>query len=177
MENKKKLAAIDITLVAMMIAIIEVSKIVLMGIPNVETVSFWIIMFTVYYKRKMFFVLPAFILIEGIIFGFGIWWIMYIYSWPLLSFIAWIFRKNKSAVMWAVISGIFGLLYGLLCSIPYFFIGLADGGIAGGISSSITWWIAGIPYDLIHGVANFAIMIIFYHPIIKVMNSVDKWIR
>ena len=36
----------DITLIGMMIAIIEVCKVTMMGIPNVELTSFWVIMFT-----------------------------------------------------------------------------------------------------------------------------------
>lgn len=175
-NTKRKIKAIDIAMIGMMIAVLEVLKIALMHIPNVEVVTFLIIIFTIYFGRKMFYVIPAFVLIEGIIFGFGIWWVMYIYIWPLIAITAWIFRKNESPFFWAIVSGLYGLLYGFFCSIPYFVIGAVDGGMAGGISSAITWWIAGIPYDLIHGVSNFIIMIIFFRPMKMVMNKICRMI-
>lgn len=60
-----------------------------------------------------------------------------------------------------MVSGIFGFLFGLLCAIPYIFIS--------GIPGAFAWWVQGIPFDLIHGVANFAIMLVLYHPIQFVM--------
>lgn len=36
------------------------------------------------------------------------------------------------------------------------------------------WWIAGIPFDIIHGAANFVIMLLLYKPVRKVMLSADK---
>lgn len=175
-ESKKKITVKDIVLIGMMIAVLEVSKLMLniIPIPNVELVTFWIIMFTLFFRNKMIFVIPVFVLIEGVLFGFGIWWVMYLYMWPFLALIAWIFSKKDSAIIWAIISGLYGLSYGFFCSIPYFVIGAADGGLMGGISSAITWWITGIPYDIIHGVANFIIMIVLYRPIKSVMDKVCR---
>ena len=142
MEKNKKLTTKDVAFIGMAIAIIEVCKIALQGIPNVETTTFWIMMFTMVLGGKMLFVIPAFILIEGCIYGFGLWWVMYIYAWPLLAFIAWLIRKNDSVLLYSIISALFGLFFGALCSIPYFFIG--------GFAMMFNWWIAGIPFDISH---------------------------
>lgn len=77
-----KNTTLDITMIGMAIALIEVCKAALMGLPNIELTSFWIIMFTLFFGNRILFVIPAFILIEGCMFGFGIWWIMYLYIWP-----------------------------------------------------------------------------------------------
>ena len=63
-QSKGKLAALDITFIALMVAIIEVCKVTLSNIPNVELTSFWIIMFTLYFGKRIFYVIPVFILIE-----------------------------------------------------------------------------------------------------------------
>ena len=76
-RNSSKLTTKDITTIAMMVAIIEACKVALAGIPNVELTSFWIILFTIYFKKRILFVIPVFILIEGAMYGFGLWWIMY----------------------------------------------------------------------------------------------------
>ena len=160
-----KLAAKDIVRVAMMIAIIEVCKVFMMNIPNIELTTFWIIMFTLAFGKSILYVIPAFILIEGTMFGFGIWWIMYLYLWPILAIVTWSFRKMDSVWTWATVSGIFGLLFGFFGAIPYI--------VTSGIYGAFSWWIAGIPWDIVHGIGNFTIMLVLYHPIKHVMNKVN----
>lgn len=157
-----KLKVKDIVMIGMMVAMLEAGKAALMVIPNVEVVSFLIILFTLFFGKKIIYVLSAFVLIEGVVFGFGMWWIMYLYAWPILALVTWLFRKQESAWVFSVISGVFGLLFGALCSIPYFFVG--------GWHMGISWWIAGIPYDLIHGVSNFIICMVLFVPMRKIMS-------
>lgn len=163
----------DIAMIGMAIALIEVCKAAMMGLPNIELTSFWIIMFTIFFGRKILFVIPAFILIEGCMFGFGIWWVMYLYAWPLLALLVWIFRKQEHVLFWAVLSGIFGLFFGALCAVPYVINGFFSGGIRSGLYAGFTWWVAGIPYDLLHCAGNFVLMLVLYYPV----KSVFKYVK
>ena len=52
MENSLKLTAKDITLVGLMVAIIEVCKVLMKDLPNIELTTFWIIMFTLYFGKS-----------------------------------------------------------------------------------------------------------------------------
>lgn len=176
MENKNafKLTAFDIALIGIMIAVIEVCKFALAGLPNIELTSFWLIMFTLYFGKRIYFVVPALIIIEGAVFGFGLWWIMYLYAWPLLVLITTAFKKSNSATTFALISGIFGLCFGLLCSIPYVFINSTGGDLINGFRAARAWWIAGIPWDLVHGAGNFVLMLVLYKPMTKLMLRVSK---
>lgn len=174
-ENSKgPISMRDIALIGMMIAIIEVSKQALIFLPNVELVTFWIVMFTLFLGGKTLYAVFGFVLIEGFLYGINTWWIMYLYIWPLLVGITWLLRKNKSVFLWSVISGIFGLLFGAACSIPYIFIGAVDGGIASGLYMAFTWWIAGIPWDLVHGVSNFILMLTLHYPMRRLMEVLKK---
>ena len=65
---------------------------------------------------------------------------------------------------YAILSGAFGLSFGFLCSLYT----LAVGGIA----QQITWWIAGIPYDIIHGIGNFFICLALFHPVMTILKKV-----
>lgn len=165
-KNSLKLTARDITLIGLMVAIIEVCKVVMKDLPNIELTTFWVIMFTLYFGRRILFVIPTFVLIEGMMFGFGMWWIMYLYLWPLLALAAWSFRKTNSVWVWAVIAGMFGLLFGLFGAVPYVF--------TSGPYAAFAWWVQGIPWDITHGIANFVLMFILYHPIRHVMNQVNN---
>ena len=170
-ESKLKIGIKDITLIGMMVAVIEVCKAALSFLPNIELTTFWLILFTLYFGRKILFVVPVFILIEGCIYGFGLWWVMYLYVWPLLIFLVWIFRKQESMVFYSILSAMFGFLFGFFCAIPYVVIGAADGGIRNGLYAGFTWWVAGIPWDIAHGIGNFVLMMVLYKPVQMLMNK------
>lgn len=165
-QNNSKLTIKDITIMALMVAIIEVCKVALAQIPNVELTSFWIIMFTLFFGKRIFYVIPVFILIEGAMYGFGLWWIMYLYAWPLLAVVTLLLRKMKGTWEWSMVSCLFGLSFGLLCAIPYIF--------TSGIYGAFTWWIGGIPFDLIHGISNFVIMLVLHQPMKIVMAKMSR---
>jgi len=164
LKENKKLTTRDIAFIGMAVAVIEACKVVMQGLPNIEVTTFFVMMFTLVLGRKMLFVVPAFTLIEGCLFGFGIWWVMYLYAWPVLALVTWFVRKTDSVMIYSLIAGFFGLFFGALCSLPYFFIG--------GFSMMFNWWIAGIPFDLIHGVSNFLIMLLLYKPVRRVMDRI-----
>ena len=165
-KQSKGLTARDITIMALMVAIIEVSKVALAQVPNVELTSFWIIMFTLYFGPRIFYVIPVFILIEGLMYGFGLWWIMYLYAWPMLALVVLLLWKLNTAWDWSFVSGLFGLMFGFLCAIPYIF--------TSGLAGAVAWWVAGIPWDLVHGIANFAIMLVLYKPMKLVMAKMQN---
>lgn len=171
MKTGNRTTVFDITLVALMVAIIEVFKFVMMGLPNIELTSFWLILFSKNFGKKVYFVVPVFVLLEGIIFGFNLWWISYLYIWPLLVLITRIFRNNDSATLWAVISAVFGLSFGALCAIPYFFTGTD---FRSGLILTFNWWVAGIPWDIVHCVGNFILMLLLYKPLSNVMTKLKN---
>lgn len=174
MNNTKnlKISIKDICLIGIMVAVIEVCKAAMTFLPNIELTTFWLILFTLYFGKKVAFVVPVFILIEGCIYGFGSWWIMYLYTWPLLVLVVWICRRQESVWFWSVLSAVFGLLFGLFCAIPYFVLGTWDGGIRGGLYAGFTWWVAGIPWDIVHGISNFVLMLVLYKPVCMIMKRV-----
>lgn len=157
-----KLNVKNVALLGVMIAILEVAKNVLAFLPNVELVSLLIILYALYLGKRVFLVVPAFVLIEGCIYGFGLWWIMYLYTWPLLAVLAMLFKKQDSVWFWSILSGVFGLFYGALSAIPYLFLG--------GFQTAFSWWIAGIPFDIIHCVSNFVLCLILFKPLRNVMR-------
>lgn len=173
-----KVAIKDITLIAMLVAIIEVCKVALSFLPNIELTTFWLIIFTIYFGRKIVFVVPVFIVIEGAIYGIHLWWIMYLFAWPLLVFICYMFKSCKSVWFWSIFSGTFGLFFGALCTIPHIIVGAFSSGLSTGIRLGIAWWIAGIPWDIVHCIGNFIIMLVLYEPIsyiikkLKVVNNI-----
>ena len=166
----RRTAARDAATVGLMVAVIEACKFTMQALPNIEMTSFLVILFTLCYPRLTLYAIPVFTLIEGLLYGFGLWWVMYLYAWPLLTLVTRAFSRSDSAFFWAIVSGLFGLLFGLLCAVPYFFVGFVSGGFAQGFTQMFAWWVAGIPFDLIHGVSNFALMLALYRPISSLLK-------
>lgn len=176
MEGKKrglKITVRDMALIGVMTAVMVVCKEVLSFLPNIELVSFWVILFTLFFGRKVLFVILVFDLIEGFLYGMGPWWIMYLYAWPLLALIAYRNRRQSSVWFWSILSGFFGLFFGLLCAIPYGVLGFIDGGLRGGLSAGFTWWVAGIRWDILHCVGNFALMLALFCPVKGAMGRMQ----
>lgn len=170
-SRRTSLSVRDICLIGIMTAVIEVCKAALSILPNIELTTFWLILFTLYFGRKSAFVVPVFILLEGLIYGFGLWWVMYLYLWPALVLFTWIFRRQKSVWFWSAFSAVFGFCFGLLGSIPYAAAGAVGGSLKAGLSAAFSWWVAGIPWDIIHGTGNFILMLVLYHPVRCVMEK------
>ena len=167
--SSSRLPVRDMALIGLMVALIEVCKLTMSALPNIELTTFWVILFTLYFGKKIYFVIPVFIFLEGLIYGFGFWWLMYLFAWPLLAFLTQKLQEHSSVMTWSVLAGIFGLSFGLLCSLPYFLIA-TTGTLAVRLQITFAWWVAGIPWDIVHGLSNFIIMSQLYRPLKNIME-------
>ena len=149
----------------MAVALIESCKVALSFLPNIELTSFWLIMFALSMGWKTFIIIPVFIAIEASLYGPHVWIIMYLYVWPILVAMTLVFRKNRSALFWALLSGFFGLAFGLLCTPAQVIFFTKPQTIEKALKAGFTWWVAGIPFDVAHCIGNFALMLVLYHPI------------
>ena len=77
-----------------------------------------------------------------------------------------LFRKSRSRLFWSAVAGVHGLLFGALCSIPYF--------ITGGWAGGFAYWVAGIPFDLIHCVSNVVLTAVLLMPLYNLCQKLLK---
>ncbi len=162
---KKIFSIKDIAYIGMAVALIESCKVALSFLPNIELTSFWLIMFALFMGWKAFIIIPVFIAIEASLYGPHVWIIMYLYVWPILVAMTLVFRKNRSALFWALLSGFFGLAFGLLCTPAQVIFFTKPQTIEKALKAGFTWWVAGIPFDVAHCIGNFSLMLVLYHPI------------
>lgn len=172
--QKNKLTIRDIAIMGVMVATMTSFKYAMSMLPNIEPVSLLIILYTLFLGPKVIYAIVVFVIIEGLLYGFGTWWICYLYSWPLLSLLAWGLGKKVTDIktrVWAfsILSGFFGLFFGTLCSLPYF--------VIGNFTLGFSYFISGIPYDIIHCVGNFSICLALFYPLHTTLNKISKFIR
>lgn len=144
-------------------AVLLIGQMGMSFLPNIEPITCLIIIYTLIYKKRVFPMIYTFVILEGLVFGFGIWWVSYLYIWSILAGLTMLFRKNQSVVIWAVLAGSYGLLFGALCAIPYL--------ISGGPAAAFSYWVSGIPYDMIHCVGNIVITLVIFQPVYQVLKK------
>ena len=64
--------------------------------------------------------------------------------------------RERSPLFWAAACGAFGLSFGALCALPY---------LAGGPWAALSYWVAGIPFDLLHCGGNFCLTLALERPL------------
>lgn len=158
-----KLSLREMCFLALMGALMLASQVAMAALPNIHIVALLIIITALCFSWRALFSVAVFVLLEGLIYGFGIWWISYLYTWPLLVPIVILLRRNDSALFWAVITGAHGLLFGAMTAIPYLFIG--------GWQAAVSYWISGIPFDLLHCAGNFVVTLILLNPLLKLTRK------
>lgn len=154
-----------ITRIAFLSAILYVSKVVLEFLPNVELISLLVILFTLVYGKEVFLVIAVFNLFEFIQWGLGTWWVSYLYAWPLLGLITLLLKNliKEEFLVWSIVSGIFGLIFGSLFALVYIPIDRAY---------ALSYWISGLPWDVWHAVWNFVLMMILGKPVYFLLKKI-----
>ena len=145
------------------------SKQAMSGIPNVEPVTLLIILFALELPRETPGAVTVFLVLQGVLYGFGLWWAMYLYVWYLLAVLAWLLRRMDNAFGWAVFSGAYGLCFGGLCAAVYL--------VAKTPAFALSWWLSGLSYDVMHGAGNFVIMLLLYRPLRTALQTAKRQIR
>ena len=148
-------------------ALLFAAKAALASLPNINLNAVLIILTTVFFGWRALYSVGVYVMLEGLIFGgngYMLWWFGYLYTWPLLVCVCMAFRRNDSALIWAVIAAVFGLVFGPLMYLEYF-------AINGGWEMFFTMWVSGTPYDLAHCAGNFVFTRVLSRPLCRVMEK------
>lgn len=158
------------TRIALLSAILYVSKVALEFLPNVELVSLLVILYTLVFGRETFLIVTVFNFFELIQWGFGTWWVSYLYVWPLLCFITLLLKKlvKEEFIIWSIVSGVFGLIFGSLFAVVYLFVDP---------SYALAYWISGLPWDVWHAASNFLLMLVLGKPLYLVLNKMKTSVQ
>lgn len=145
------------------------AKLVMAGLPNIEPVSLFVMLFAVTFGRKALFPIYIYVLLELILYGFGPWNLGYLYVWALLAAAAWRLRAMTSPLGWGLLAAVFGLLFGLLFTPIYLAVG--------GVGAAVAWWVSGLYFDLLHCAGNFVIALALFNPLRKLLDRLYGQLR
>ena len=144
-------------------ALLLVLKETLAVLPG-EPVTPLILLYTLEFPAATPWAIGVFVVLQFVLYGFGLWSWMYLYIWFVLCALAYRLRGMDSAPGWAVAAGLYGLAFGALCAPVYLF--------TSGPGGALAWWIAGLPTDIVHCLGNFVITLLAYRPLRRALHAV-----
>ena len=74
----------EITIFAMLGAVMYASKLLMEVAPNIHLLGVFTIAFTVVYRKKALYPIYIYVILNGIFCGFAAWWVPYLYVWTVL---------------------------------------------------------------------------------------------
>jgi len=152
-----KLSLRQIALFGVLAALTFGAKVAMSGLPNIEPVSLMVMLFAVVFGWKGLYPVYLYVLMEILLYGINLWNINYLYIWTLLFALALLMHRLKNPLWWALLSGSFGMAFGLLCTPVYM--------VIGGFDYGIRWWLSGIAFDVPHAIGNFVIALVLFAPL------------
>ena len=166
--QKNKLSVRELVVFAVLGSIMFLTTFALQALPNIHLLAMFIAAFTLTYRARALIPLYVFILLDGVFYGFALWWLPYLYiwlpSWGAMMLAGRLRLPRKVQVpLYMVLCGLHGLSFGTLYApAQALMFGLSFQGM-------ITWIIAGLPMDLMHGIGDFAsaVLVLPLHELLK----------
>lgn len=163
-----KLKVKEIALFSILGTVLFISKVIMEALPNVHLLGTLIVAFTIVFRLKALIPIYIYVFLNGFYAGFAPWWIPYLYVWAVLSFITLLIPRKippkYSWLLYILVCGAHGFLFGTLYApAQALMYGLNFEGM-------IAWIIAGIPFDITHGLSNIICGVL----IMPIVNALKK---
>ena len=170
-----KLTLKEAVIFGMLGAVMYASKLLTELLPNIHLIGVFIVAITVVYRKKALYPIYVFVALTGLLNGFNMWWIPYLYTWAVLWGAVMLLPKKlppkATPIIYAIVCSLHGFLYGTIYApAQALMFGLDFKGM-------IAWIVAGLPYDAIHGVSNFIGGLILIVPLTSILKIAEKTAR
>ena len=161
----------EIVIFGMLGALMYTSKLIMEAFPNIHLLGVFVIAITVVYRQKALYPIYLYVFLNGLFAGFNMWWIPYLYIWTILWGATMLLPKNMPTkirpIVYMMLCALHGFLFGILYApAQAIMFGL-------NFEGTIAWIVAGLPFDLIHGISNFFCGLLIV-PIIAVLKRFSK---
>ena len=161
----------EIVLFSMFGALMFASKILMAWIPNVHILGPIIITLTIVYRQKALYPIYLYVFADGLFGGFALWWYPYLYIWAVLWGITMLLPRRMplwlAPIVYMIVCALHGFSFGALYAPVQALMFGFD------FKTTIAWIIAGFPFDLIHGISNFAFGTLII-PLVTIIKKTDR---
>lgn len=165
-----KLTVKEMVVFSFLGALMFISKELMAFLPNIHMVGMLTMLYTVVYRKKALIPIYVFVLLEGILAGFSMWWIPYLYIWTVLWAVTMLLPRNMSVKVatpvYMVVCGLHGLAYGTLYA-PFQALWMGYN-----FKTMLAWIATGFPWDIIHAIGNVVLGSMIY-PLSRLLKKLS----
>jgi energy-coupling factor transport system substrate-specific component len=174
--EKSKPRVEHLVLIAILVAISILGSLPTAAIPGVQAASFIIIMTGIVFGRETGFITGVLTpLVLGLFLGLGYWTILQMIGWGLMGLTAGIFqvKLEENRYLRAGFGFAWGFFYGWITNISMLlFLSSVT------LTSVLGVYIASAPFDLLHGVTNAVLLILFFGLFERIFKRIrDRYIN
>ncbi len=174
--EKSKPRVEHLVLIAILVAISILGSLPTAAIPGVQAASFIIIMTGIVFGRETGFITGVLTpLVLGLFLGLGYWTILQMIGWGLMGLTAGIFqvKLEENRYLRAGFGFVWGFFYGWITNISMLlFLSSVT------LTSVLGVYIASAPFDLLHGVTNAVLLILFFGLFERIFKRIrDRYIN
>ena len=170
-KKKLKLKAVELTLYAMLGALMYCGDVFMEALPNIHFVGVLTVTYTAVFRKKALIPIYLYVLVTLLLSGFSLWTLPYLYIWTILWGLAMLVpRKAPIAVkciVYPVICTLHGLFFGILYAPMQAIMFGYD------FEEMLKWIYTGLTFDAIHAVSNLAGGLLIM-PIVLVLERFKK---
>ena len=164
----------ELVLFSMLGALILASDIAMDALPNVHIVGMLTVALTAVFRVRALIPIYVYVFITGLVYGFSLWWVAYLYVWFILWCMAMLIPRRApkvvKLVLYPTVAALHGLIFGALNAPLYAIV------YNMGFDGMIAWIVSGLGFDIIHTVGNFAFGFLIY-PVSELMKKMLKRTR
>lgn len=166
-----KISVKELVIFSMLGALMYSSKVIMEFLPNIHLLGMFTMVYTITYRKKALYPIYIYVFLNGIFAGFASWWIPYLYLWTVLWGVTMLLPRNMpmkvQPIVYMVVCAMHGFLFGTLYAPAQAIIfGLSFKGM-------IAWIIAGLPWDIVHGIGNFFVGILIV-PLVRLLRRLES---
>ena len=161
----------ELVIFSMLGTLMYCSKVIMSVLPNIHLLGMLTMTYTVAYRAKALIPIYIYVILDGLFSGFNFWWLPYLYIWTILWAITMVLPKKMplkiASIVYPVICALHGFAFGTLYApAQALMFGL-------NFEQTVAWIIAGIPFDVIHGVSNIftGMLVIPFSELIKKLSG------
>lgn len=151
--NDRSISVLEIVIYPLLASLTAGLQIAMEWIPNVHFTGLLVMLMTLLFRKRAILPILIYVFLMGLRHSFSVMWLPNLYLWPMLYLVTLFLPRDvtrrSARILYPVVCGLFGLLYGTLYSPVWALTFHLDWQGIG------LWILQGIPYDLIHGAGNF----------------------
>lgn len=131
------------------------SKLIMEALPNIHLLGMFVMTCTVVFRFKALIPIYVYVFLDGLFSGFAFWWLAYLYIWAVLWGMTMLIPrklpKKIAFFVYPAVCALHGILFGVLYAPIWALMAKMD------LAATLSWIAAGLGFDAIHAVSNFAV--------------------